>query len=199
MILVRRAVNRGNLPGAEGVLQGVFHLPEAQPVRGDFVAVDIERNDRALVLEVAIDVDEAGDLANFAQQDLCPLIKLGEVGALQRVLVLRRRLLAANANRWRVLHVHLDAGDGSEFRAQLLDDLIGRELAFAARLEDQVERAGVGRRARPATTNRGHEGLNIRVFGDDSSDGPLILDHGGEGGVLRAFGGCGDLPAVAAG
>ena len=118
---------------------------------------------------------------------------------MQRVLVLRRRLLAANANRWRVLHVHLDAGDGSEFRAQLLDDLIGRELAFAARLEDQVERAGVGRRARPATTNRGHEGLNIRVFGDDGSDGPLILDHGGEGGVLRAFGGGGDLAAVAAG
>lgn len=80
-------------------MQGIFYLPEAQAVgEAIFVAVDVERNDRALVLEVAIDVDEAGDLANFAEQDLCPLIKLGEVGALQRVLVLRRRLLAANAN-----------------------------------------------------------------------------------------------------
>ena len=62
LILGCGAVDGGYLPGAEGVLQGVFDLTETQAVGGDFVAVDIQGYDRALVLEVAIDINEAGQL-----------------------------------------------------------------------------------------------------------------------------------------
>ena len=187
LVLACRAVDRRDLARAVGTLQCVLDLRETESVAGNLVAINLDFDDGPLVVEIAGDVDKTRQLANFAEQHLCPVIKLLEIGALQRVLVERGCLLAANADRRRVLHVDADSGNGSKLGTQLLDDLVGRQRALVARLEDQVERAGVRRRARPAAAHRRHERADVRVLRDDRRDGALALDHGGKGGVLCAF------------
>jgi hypothetical protein len=89
---------------------------------------------RALVLEVGGDIDEAGQLAQAVEQDVVPVVELGQVGVLQGVLVLGAGELPADADRRRVLQEDSNARHGRQLGAQARDDLVGllRALGRAA-------------------------------------------------------------------
>jgi hypothetical protein len=59
-------------------LQSVFDLAECQAERRQLVAVDVEFQRRALVLEVAVDVDQPRQLAQLLEQQFVPFVELVE-------------------------------------------------------------------------------------------------------------------------
>ena len=61
------------------------------------------------------------------------VVELVQIEALQGVLILRFGEIAADADDRRILQIEIDARDLRQLGPQLLDDLIGRELALAAR------------------------------------------------------------------
>ncbi len=198
LVLRRRAIDGRYLAGAEGALQGVLDLAEGQAERGELVAVDIDADHRAEIAQVVGDIDEAGQLADLLGQRAGPFVQFVEVGILQRVLVLCGGDLAADADHRRVLHIDLDARQGSQLGAQTLDDLVRRRFPLVLRLEDHEHRAGVGGRPNAAGADGRHERRDVRFLGDDLRHRPLVGDHRGEGGILGALGEGDDLAGIAA-
>ena len=115
LILAGGSVNGRNLPGAERALQGIFDLPEGQTERGDLVAVDIQHDDRAIIFEVTGRVHKPRKLPDPVEQGGGPAVQFFQIGALQRVLILRCGDLPADADGRGVLHVDADARHSGEF------------------------------------------------------------------------------------
>jgi hypothetical protein len=58
-------------------LQRILDLADAQPERGQLLSVDVERDDRALVLQVGIVTStKPGNSAQAIEHDVVPLIEL---------------------------------------------------------------------------------------------------------------------------
>jgi len=72
------------------------------------------------------------------------------IGVLQRVLVLRARGAAADADVLRRLQVELGALHLVELGLEAADDLVGGDVALVARLQGDVHAAGVERVAAAA-------------------------------------------------
>ena len=101
-------------------------------------------------IHVAGDILEARRLPQRVHQLAGGVVELVQIQALQRVLILRLGEIAADADDRRVLHEDVDARNLRQLRPQLLDDLIGRELALVARHQPEEEIAGIAGRPRPA-------------------------------------------------
>ena len=130
-VLVERVVDHADLALAEGVVQrGVDGAHRhAQARRG--VAVDDERGLHALVLLVGVDVGQLRQLRQRIAHARLPGAQIVELVGLQRVLVLRVGLPAADAD---VLHRHQEQVGArlvGELAAQSRHHRVGRDLALA--------------------------------------------------------------------
>ena len=100
-VLVGLAVDGGNLPLREGVVQGVVDGLDADAELAGALAVDVERGAQAAVLGLRRDVAEQRIAAQFGHQLVGPQAHQRRVGAGQRVLVLRAARLGRDLH---VLH-----------------------------------------------------------------------------------------------
>ena len=116
---------------------------DAQPRRG--VAIDDHGGLQALVLLVGVDVAQFGQRAQLLQQKRGPVVQVAQVLALQRVLILRLALAAADAEVLRRLQEQGRAGHHRQFAAQPADHLVGADLALGERFQRDEHAAAVGR------------------------------------------------------
>ena len=118
------------------------------------------------------------------------------VQILQRILILRFRGAAADADgRW-ILHIDADAGDLRQFRAQFRDDFIGTLPAFVARLQGHEHPAGVHAAAGAPRADGGHETRDIGVLCHDIRRLFLQRRHSRERRTGRGFSKGHDLAGV---
>ena len=137
-----------------------------------------------------------GKARSFASRAGAALYNSLSVRALERILVLALRKHAADADWGQVLHEYSDADHARGFCAQFLDDLIGGEFALRPRFQPHEDPAGVGGRVRAARTDARHEGLDIRVLGDDIGNLLLMFFHIFKGDSLLGLGNGEDLAGV---
>ena len=98
VVLVERMIDRRRLALAEGVIERIVDLAcgEAEPRGGG--AIDGQRGLEALVPLIGTDVDELGRVLQRLRDPARPRPQLAQVVGLERVLVLRAALPAADPN-----------------------------------------------------------------------------------------------------
>ncbi len=133
------------------------------PRRDGGRAVDRHHRLEAALLLVGIHVGEFGARLQRLSELRSPQIQVGRRIGQQRELILRVRLPAADANVLHRLQEGPRAGHVAERGAQLLDHLVGGELALALRFQRNEHEAGVGL---PAAGETGHA-VHRRILADD--------------------------------
>ena len=123
------------------------------------------------------------------------MVEFLQVRPLQRELVKALGQKAADADKGRVLQVHVDAGNRGELAAKLLDDLV-HVRALGARLEAHEHAAIVAADGGTARADGGHVAGDVGVLVDDAHQGQLVLAHSLEGNVLPRFGDAKELAGV---
>ena len=130
LILVVRREDLRDLTLAVGRRQRRLHLIDGEAQGGDLLAIQIDGQLGVLDLQVGVDVEQP---RHFSQRSLKagrdPIELLG-VRILERKLILRTRLHAADADCRRVRQHCADAGNASQLGPQLLDDLIRSQRAL---------------------------------------------------------------------
>ena len=79
MILIQRREHGGYLPLAEGIVEGVVDQLGRDPEPRGRAAVDHQRGLAALVLLIAVDVDELGQRPQALSDPRCPGVELSDV------------------------------------------------------------------------------------------------------------------------
>ena len=87
------------------------------------IAIDADGKLRRVVLQVARGVGELGQGLKLGENLRRPVIELGEIGVLQRVLILAAADAAADGDVLRGLEHEAHALDLGELRAQPIDDV----------------------------------------------------------------------------
>src|ERR1700719_991517 len=139
-ILVIRRKNRRDLALPISGVDLVLDLIHSDSIRGRCVAVDLDVDLRISYLEIAAYVREARERAHLGREILSRRVKLVRIWALYGELVERFALQAADADRGIIAQERHHAGHGSEFGAQLVDDLVALR-ALRPRLQANVEPA----------------------------------------------------------
>ena len=142
-VVVERRERRRHLPLAEGVVERVVDGLQADAEAAGAVAVDVDGEHQAGGLLIGRHVAQLREALQLGQHLGSPGLQLGEVGVLQRVLVLRARRAPAHAHVLHRLEKQRDARDLRQLRAQAGDDLIGGALALVVVLEADEHRPGV--------------------------------------------------------
>ena len=93
LILVVGREDLRDLPRAVGRRERRFHLIDGQPERRDLLAIEIHLELGVLDLQVRVDVEQSGQIAQRRLEARRDTIELLGVGILQRELVLRPRLM----------------------------------------------------------------------------------------------------------
>jgi len=179
VVLVRRRVDGGDLPGAKGVVEGILDLLRRHAEGRRTIALDFHPHLRTGDLHVGVDVHQLRQRGQFRLHRRGHAVELVHVGAEEGKLVQRARLHAADADRGRLLRVGADARHHGEIAPQVGDDL-GRRDALAARLEAE-------RHAPAGAVGGGHERLDRRVLRDDRSGGLLVAHHLLKRNILRSL------------
>ena len=149
-VLVQRGEDRRDLALAEGVVEGLVDGlgQDAESRRG--VAVDHERGHQPAVLLVGGHVAQRAQLPQLGEHARREAIEVGQVIALERVLVLGIAHAAADAQVLHGLQEQRGAGGRARAAAQAVDDLVGRGLRSPSGLsETNMRPAFVGFRSLP--------------------------------------------------
>ena len=121
VILIVGRVYGADLAGTVGGIERIGDLRRRQSKGGRFIVVDFHGELRVLYLQVAGNVLQLRKGAESAFQLGRILVKLGRVGRLQRVLVLRLGQRSADADDRRNLHEHIQAGNLRYLRTKFLN------------------------------------------------------------------------------
>ncbi len=189
LILVIRREDLRDLTLAVGRRQSGLHLIDGQAQGGDLLAIQIDGQLGIPDLKVGVDVEQPRNIPERSLKAWRDAIELLGVRILERKLILRTRLHAANADGRRVRQHCANAGNASQLGPQLLDDLVRRQRAFVPRLEIDVQAAA------SASSNVGREGGHVRVGRQDGHHFLLVRHHGVEADALDRL----DLPIQLAG
>ena len=158
---------------AEGVVEGgIDHLGQNAEARR-LIAIDADGKLRRAVLQVARGVGKLGQRLKLGENLRRPVIELGEIGVLERVLILAAADAAADGDVLRGLEHEAHALHLGELRAQPIDDVRRRGDALIAGLERDEEASGVGGlRAAGAAHDRANL-VDVRIAGHHGAE----LDH----------------------
>ena len=192
-------VDVGDFARAISVVQSVLDLAGGDAESGGAVAVDIHGDLGAGNLEVAVHVGEAGHGLHAFFESVGGTVQFGDVGALQGVLVEAPANKPTDADQRRILQIGPNAGDGVQFGPQSLDNLLGRGVTHAARLQPYANAPLVAGGSATALPDAGDEGVDIGIGLNHGSRLPLPGDHAIERDVLGSLGGAAQLPGVLAG
>ena len=169
-MLVVEGVEGGDLPLAEGVVEGVVN------------------RDRHDAQSSSLDVAEDRGLAHGVDELVRPIIQGLQVAARERVLIQALAEASTHADVLDGLEKEVDALDAGDFATQSGDDNIDRDFALVEGLEGDEHAAVVdGGIAGVGPDERAEIGHG-RVVKDDARDLSLELGHGGEGNVLGCLG-----------
>ena len=184
-VLVGLGVDGGDLALAEGVVERIvdgLHGDAEPPGR---LAVDLHHGAQAAVLGLRHHLAQHGRGAQLLGEAAGPQRHLLLVAADQRVLELRPADARADLHVLHRLEVDGDAGDGADLLLQPVDDGGDVGLALVARLEGDLQVAGVGRGVERADADDRDDARHVGVGADGVGDLVLQLHHLGEG-DLRA-------------
>ena len=144
--------------------------PSRAAVSRSMVEVDLQ----ALLLLVGIDV---GDVRAVALQRLgqlrAPVVQVGQVVALQGVLVLRVALAAADADVLHRLQEQIGARHLGQLGAQAGDHLVGRDVALGQGLQRGEDEARVGL----AAAGEADHGVDRRIAAHDDDELAELRAH----------------------
>ena len=118
-------VDLRDLPRSERAEERPLDLIGREPERRHARTVERDVHLRVRELQIARDVHDAGDRLELRLELRRRGVEVVGIAGLQRELVLRARLPAADVDDRRVLQEHADARDGGELRPQLVDHLVG--------------------------------------------------------------------------
>src|ERR1019366_9393152 len=135
MVLVEIAVNRRHLPLSESVVERVVDLRGGETEPRGRVAVDDDIAFDPVLLLIAVEVENDAALLQLLKELRRPFIELRRVVRLQRVLIQRVALSAADAQILDRLYEQARAGDLAQFAPQPRHDLAGGLRALRQRLE----------------------------------------------------------------
>ena len=168
MELIGLGINRRYLPLAEGIVERVVDVlrRDAQPARG--VAIDIDEQSEAVVLLIARDVAQFGQLLHPVHQARSPQIQQRLVGRIERVLVLRPADPVFHRQILHRLHEKLDARHLLQLRLQPPDHIDrGNAGALLERLQRDLDAAAIHGRVHAIGADERGEILNRRILADD--------------------------------
>ena len=179
LVLVHRRVDRRHPPRTVRVVESVLDRVRGHPERGRLVAIDLHVDLRARDRQIRRQVLDAVDGREPLLQAARHRVQLVAVGRLHRELVQALAHLTADADRRRVLQIHLHARNPRELRAQRLDDLVGQLAPVAARLEmhDELAEVRAAQRRRRVAADGRHQRLDVLVAPNHVGDLSLVLDE----------------------
>src|SRR5579862_1640511 len=154
----------------EGVVERLVDDRRLNPEARGLVAVDRQRQHRAVGLLIGCDVLQLRQRLQLRQQFRRPLVQLVEIGILQRVLILRARCSAADIEILRGLEKKRRARHACELGAEPGDDLVRACLALVAWLQSDDDESVVDR---PRAADKGGPACHVRILGDHV--GELVL------------------------
>jgi hypothetical protein len=173
VILVARSVDHRNLALAEGIIERVVDLRRGDAEPGRRGTVDHQIGFEPLLLLVGVDVGQFRELLQRRGDLGHPFVELGEIVALQRVLVLSVALPATGADVLHRLQKEARAGYLRELAAQPADDPVDRQLALGERLQCDEHKAGIGLAATGEADDAGDRG----ILADDRDELGQLLPH----------------------
>ena len=178
-VLVELRVHRRHLALAVGVVERVVdrRRGDAEPGRG--VAIDLHVELQPLRLLVGVDVAQLRQRLELGEHFRRPLVELLEVRVDHRVLVLRGARPSAEPHVLHVLQEHLDPRHPRQLGPQLVDHLVGVQLARADRLELHEDEPRV------ALAHEADGVLDVRVLGQHLEQSLGARLHRRERDVLR--------------
>src|SRR6185437_3911227 len=135
LIIVRRLIDRRDLPDAIGAIKRAAHLIDRDVQRRGEVAIDLDDELAVFQLQVGVDVLDAGQFLDARLQLRRDLVELLRVAVLDRVLILAAGEAAADID---VLN-RLEIGNGPRhlgyFTTQALNHLLDILFPNVARLQ----------------------------------------------------------------
>ena len=179
--LIGLRIDRRYLPLAEGIVERVVDVlrGDAQPARR--IAIDIDHQSEAVVLLIARDVAQFGNLLHLVHQARSPQIQQRLVGRIERVLILRPADAVFHRQILHRLHVKLDARHLLQLRLQPPDHIDrGNAGALLERLQRDLDAAAIHGRVHAIGADERSEILNRRILADDLDQFLLQLGHGGK-------------------
>ena len=196
VVLIDRLVHHRDLALAKSVIErGVHRLRrETEARRG--IAVDDHIGRQAGILLVGADVRNLRKRREPVQNFRPPFRQRVEVGRLQRVLVLRVALPAADAHVLGVLQEHGRPRHAGSLAAQTGDHLVRGGLANPHRLELNVDIRRVPAESAPAGARHHGDGFDIRVHPDLLLEPFRLLHQRLVGDVLLAHDGALQTPGI---
>ena len=195
-VLVELGEDGGDLALAKGVVKRVVNgLGEHIQARSS-LAVHLDADLQAAGLLVGGDIAQLWPLAEHVQEFGRPFRQFHDVGVRERVLVLGAADAAINLHVLGCLHEEGNALHRVRGGAQAGDDLVRAGLAAVARLEVDVEAAGVDGGVHAASADKGGHAHHVRVAPHEVGDGVLASDHVLEGDGLRGIGDSDDEAGV---
>ena len=180
VILVQVLVEGRHLALAEAVVERIVDVArgDAEPGRG--LAVDGEEGLDAPVLLVGVDVDQLRLPFHLVCQPRRPQAEIGEVVALQRVLVAGIGAAATGADVLDRVEEKGGAGDLRQLGPEPRDHLLAAFLSLRPRFQVDEEEAAAG----PAAAGEAHHGVDGGVAADDVDDLGQLSAHRLEGDAL---------------
>ena len=131
-VLIARRINGRHPLRSVGRKQSTLNLFRTHMQRRRAVAVNLQRHLRALDLQIASDLRQPRNFAQFLLKHLRAAAQLLNVAALQRVLIQTLGHRPANANQRRILQKRAGGVQAIQLRPQPGDHLLYRRLAQAA-------------------------------------------------------------------
>ena len=139
------------------------------------VAIDFQSERQTFRLLIGGDIAQLGQGLEFRQDLWRPVIELFDVRALERVLKLRARRAAADADILGCLQKEPRTLDFVEWAAQARDDLVGIRRSFITRLQGNEHAGGVRWIAWPAHEHR--DVVNRGILLHNFSELQLVSHH----------------------
>ncbi len=173
---------------AKGIAHRILDLRGRDAQRRGAVAVDMNFRGRGDLVEIAVDADKFGPVLELGFQLGGDILKLGQIQALQRVLIGGAGRSPADFDGRGIGDEDVDPPHVVDLAAQLRRHLVRRQLARVPQLlEHDVETGRIG--ARAAGIHIQHGASDIGIGHDDLVDllaiGHHPLERGAVGGLDR--------------
>ena len=197
VVLIDRLVHHRDLALAKSVVQRGVHGLRRQTEARCGIAVDDHIGRQAGILLVGADVGNLRQRREPVQKSRPPQRQRVEVGPLQRVLVLRVALPAADAHVLGVLQEHGGPRHARSLAAQTGDHLVRGGLANPHRFELHVDLRRVrAAESAPAGARHHGDGFDIRVHADLLLEPSRLVHQRLVGDVLLAHDGALQTPGI---